>query len=95
MDKFWAVVSTPPIDGEHLPYIRIDNSGKTPLWLKKIIDFYEADFISEHKHWVRFLEDSLEGNAEAKARAGRLKDMTGQLQAAVERHGYFSEISPS
>ena len=46
MDKFWAVVTTPPADDD-LQYIQIENA--TQLWLKKIIDFYETDFISVHK----------------------------------------------
>ena len=93
MDKFWTV-TTPPLGDECLHYIRVENAGNAPpLWLKKVIDFYETDFISVHKAWVFFLEGSLDSNAEARECDARLNDMIRQFQVAVERYGYFSEIS--
>ena len=38
------------------------------------------------------MEGSLESNAEARKCDARLNDMATQLQAAVEKYGYLSEI---
>jgi len=92
LDKFWALVPTPSAEEESAHRVCIKDPEGKAVWIEKIIDFHEEDFIRVHVEWVGYQDSLFESNSAANACDARLSDMAKQLRNAIKSCGYFTSI---